>query len=37
MRLPITAWTSIAHQRLRRIPFAGMAVLLWVLDASLQP
>ncbi|MCB1696649.1 MAG: succinate dehydrogenase, cytochrome b556 subunit [Halioglobus sp.] len=35
MRLPITAWTSIAHRASGVFLFAGMAVLLWVLDASL--
>lgn len=35
MRLPLTAWTSIAHRASGVFLFAGMAVLIWVLDASL--
>jgi len=35
MRLPITAWASIAHRISGVILFAAMAVLIWVLDASL--
>ena len=35
MRLPITAWVSIAHRASGVFIFAGMAVLLWALDASL--
>lgn len=35
MRLPITAWTSIAHRASGVFLFAGMAVLIWTLDASL--
>jgi succinate dehydrogenase / fumarate reductase cytochrome b subunit len=35
MRLPITAWTSIAHRASGVFLFAGMAVLIWMLDASL--
>jgi len=35
MRLPITAWTSIAHRASGVFLFAGMAVLIWALDASL--
>ena len=35
MRLPITAWASITHRATGVFLFAGMAVLLWVLDASL--
>jgi succinate dehydrogenase / fumarate reductase, cytochrome b subunit len=36
MRLPITAWTSIAHRATGVFLFAGIAVFLWVLDASLS-
>ncbi|MCB1674866.1 MAG: succinate dehydrogenase, cytochrome b556 subunit [Pseudomonadales bacterium] len=35
MRLPVTAWTSIAHRASGVFLFAGMAVLIWALDASL--
>ena len=35
MRLPITAWVSIAHRASGVFLFAGMAVLIWALDASL--
>jgi len=35
MRLPITAWASITHRATGVVLFAGMAVLLWILDASL--
>ena len=35
MRLPLTAWTSIAHRASGVFLFAGMAVPIWVLDASL--
>jgi len=35
MRLPITAWASITHRASGVFLFVGMAVLLWVLDASL--
>ena len=35
MRLPITAWASIAHRASGVFLFAGIAVLLWTLDASL--
>ncbi len=35
MRLPITAWTSIAHRASGVFLFAGIGVLIWVLDASL--
>jgi succinate dehydrogenase / fumarate reductase cytochrome b subunit len=35
MRLPITAWVSITHRASGVFLFAGMAVLLWALDASL--
>ncbi len=36
MRLPITAWTSIAHRASGVFIFAGMALLIWALDASLK-
>ena len=36
MRLPITAWASITHRATGVVLFAGMAVLLWLLDASLS-
>ncbi len=35
MRLPLTAWTSIAHRASGVFLFAGMAVLIRMLDASL--
>lgn len=35
MRLPITAWTSITHRASGVFLFAGTAVLIWMLDASL--
>ena len=35
MRLPITAWTSIAHRASGVFLFAGVGVLIWMLDASL--
>lgn len=35
MRLPITAWASITHRATGVFLFAGIAVLLWALDASL--
>jgi succinate dehydrogenase / fumarate reductase cytochrome b subunit len=35
MRLPITAWASISHRASGVFLFAGMAVLIWALDASL--
>ena len=35
MRLPITAWASLTHRASGVFLFAGMAVLLWALDASL--
>lgn len=35
MRLPITAWASITHRATGVFLFAGIAVLLWGLDASL--
>ena len=35
MRLPITAWASITHRATGVLLFAGIAVLLWALDASL--
>lgn len=36
MRLPITAWASIAHRASGVFLFAGMAVLIWALDMSLE-
>jgi len=36
MRLPITAWASITHRASGVFLFAGMAVLIWALDASLR-
>jgi len=36
MRLPITAWASITHRASGVFIFAGMAVFLWMLDASLE-
>jgi succinate dehydrogenase / fumarate reductase cytochrome b subunit len=36
MRLPITAWASITHRASGVFIFAGMALLLWALDASLE-
>ncbi len=36
MRLPITAWASITHRASGVFIFAGMAVLIWALDASLS-
>jgi succinate dehydrogenase / fumarate reductase cytochrome b subunit len=36
MRLPITAWTSIAHRASGVFIFVGMAFLIWALDASLE-
>ncbi|MCB1856182.1 MAG: succinate dehydrogenase, cytochrome b556 subunit [Halieaceae bacterium] len=36
MRLPVTAWASIAHRASGVFLFAGMAVLIWALDASLE-
>jgi succinate dehydrogenase / fumarate reductase cytochrome b subunit len=36
MRLPLTAWASITHRASGVFIFAGMAVLLWALDVSLQ-
>jgi succinate dehydrogenase / fumarate reductase cytochrome b subunit len=35
IRQPITAWASITHRASGVFLFAGMAVLLWALDASL--
>lgn len=35
MRLPITAWASIAHRATGVFLFGGIAVLLWALEASL--
>jgi len=36
MRLPITAWASITHRATGVALFVGMAVLLWLLEASLS-
>ncbi len=36
MRLPVTAWASITHRASGVFLFAGMAVLIWALDASLK-
>lgn len=36
MRLPITAWASITHRASGVFLFVGMAVLIWMLDASLK-
>ncbi len=36
MRLPITAWASIAHRASGVFLFAGIGVLLWALDVSLS-
>lgn len=36
IRLPITAWASITHRASGVFIFAGMAVLIWALDASLE-
>jgi succinate dehydrogenase / fumarate reductase cytochrome b subunit len=36
IRLPITAWASITHRASGVFIFAGMAVLIWALDASLK-
>ena len=36
MRLPITAWASITHRATGVFLFAGVAALLWGLDASLD-
>jgi succinate dehydrogenase / fumarate reductase cytochrome b subunit len=36
MRLPITAWASILHRASGVFIFAGTAVLMWALDASLS-
>ncbi len=35
MRLPITAWISIAHRASGAFLIVGVAVLLWLLDQSL--
>jgi succinate dehydrogenase / fumarate reductase cytochrome b subunit len=35
IRLPITAWASITHRATGVFLFAGIALLLWTLDASL--
>lgn len=36
IRLPITAWASIAHRASGVFIFAGMALLIWALDDSLE-
>jgi len=36
MRLPITAWASIAHRASGVFLFVGMAFLVWALDMSLR-
>ena len=36
MRLPVTAWASITHRATGVFLFAGMALLIWALDASLR-
>ena len=36
MRLPVTAWASITHRATGVFLFAGMAFLIWGLDASLR-
>ena len=36
MRLPVTAWASITHRATGVFLFAGMAFLIWALDASLK-
>ena len=36
MRLPITAWASITHRASGVFLFVGVAVLIWMLDASLR-
>ena len=36
MRLPITAWASIAHRASGVFIFVGTALLIWMLDASLK-
>ena len=36
MRLPITAWTSITHRASGVFLFVAVAVLIWMLDASLR-
>jgi succinate dehydrogenase / fumarate reductase, cytochrome b subunit len=35
IRMPITAWASITHRATGVFLFAGIAVFLWALDASL--
>ena len=35
IRLPLAAWTSIAHRVSGIIVFAGIAILLWLLETSL--
>jgi succinate dehydrogenase / fumarate reductase cytochrome b subunit len=36
MRLPLTSWVSIAHRASGVILFVAMAILLWMLGASLE-
>ncbi|MCL4103948.1 UNVERIFIED_CONTAM: hypothetical protein GTU68_034810, partial [Idotea baltica] len=36
IRLPLTAWASITHRASGVFIFAGMALLIWALDASLE-
>ena len=36
IRMPITAWASITHRATGVFLFAGIAVFLWALDASLS-
>ena len=36
MRLPITAWVSIAHRASGAFLIAGVGVLIWLLDLSLS-
>lgn len=36
IRLPLTAWTSIAHRASGVFIFVGMAILIWALDLSLE-
>ena len=36
MRLPITAWASITHRASGVFLFVAVAVLIWMLDASLR-
>lgn len=36
IRLPLTAWNSIAHRASGIFIFVGMALLIWALDLSLE-